>query len=263
MSRYFSGSTSNYALNGLYGPVDIVADDAVFTFAGWFMLETKPTVYLNEMMLFKIANGGGVDGYQIRVDDAGNNFLNPAKRATGNFITYNLPVELSTNRWYHAAWRMNGNSGQEVFLDGAHITTEGSNPGGTVSNIQTLIIGALKQNSVIIDPYKGWLGEFGFYRILLSNGEIQALFGGVRPDRMRRQGEMFHYFPLDERNASTAVLDKIGGFDCTINGTVEVSQRHPPIIDPFIRVLAAAPAVVAGVSPAFLPPTRRQPLMRF
>ena len=125
-----------------------------------------------------------------------------------------------TGVWYHIVGTYDGTT-MRVYLNGVEEGTL-----ATTGNIQTsttpLRIGSGSPESN--GPLDGDMGHCAIWDTDLTADEIATLAQGVSPLKIRRDGNLLFYAPI---NGQSPEPDIVGGFDLTLEGTPTVSEEPP------------------------------------
>ena len=144
--------------------------------------------------------------------------------STGVFVEYFKAKTLTANQRYSIIWTVDWSTNPDVvelYIDGAAQTPtlSGSNNGTpNVPATQVTALGSFQGGS---EYYSGEIAEAAVWNVVLSAGEINALFKGFAPRLIRPQSLIFH---------PRMIRDNIDLKGLAITATGTTTTAHPRVI---------------------------------
>lgn len=211
MSRKGDGTASNY----LSPLTSVFEDHSDVTIGIWYNLDDNTT----NKTLLKIENGGA-DMDIVSFNDS------VQARMGSNVSLSQLPI---IGNWHLLMGRSNA-GGNRVWLSGKGDAFN-AGTGNTLAsaNFSRLDIGSRNGSS---DGVAGFYEHAFMFLRSLSDGEFNALFGGVNPFDIDSMGR-FCYYPLTTPSLAN-VWQPIQGTAgiATLNGTLPFTDVHAPVRPP-------------------------------
>lgn len=152
--------------------------------SAWFNV----SVFQTAMRIFGYGGVGANAIFSLETRDIGGGVWRLAftyrDDAGANLAIFRGSTTLSTSTWYHAIWSGNGSS-YTLYLNGVAETLtsiSGSNHGKWINTVTATsgqtTVGALTNNSTIMNLWRGSLDEVGIWSSPLDSTEISQLYNG-------------------------------------------------------------------------------------
>lgn len=247
MAHHFDRANAEYIEGAISGSVPT---GPPLTFGAWFRADDATqrhtigglTLDLNEYIELRARGDSGGDPLQFRIvaSSAGTNV------STGNGFT--------ANEWYLAVARYIAFNDYEVYLiQPDTMDSDVSNKGtGSTSrssnNFDTIAVG--RRPEVSGNEMDGDIGEFFVFDVDIGEEYVRLLGLGLSPlDVLEYRGNLTYYKTLQFDDIEYPNI----GPTWTKNGTIDVSDSHPPIVRR--RYFANPPGAAAGAGPQTVSPT--------
>ena len=228
MARDFVAASSQYLANA-NAPVAA----APLTMACWF----NPDALGSGHAVVDIADtGAGNHNFSLYLDGSGvwsANTVAALTRGGGSFSAASATTPYSAGSWQHAAAVFASSTDRSAYYNGGNKGTNATSV--TPSGLNSVAVGRLNDSSPA-GYMDGLLAEIAIWNVGLTDAEIAGLATGLSPIFIRPANLVF-YPPIMGR--ASPEIDRIGGFDLTVNGAAQFA--HPRIYYPQQPIIMPPP----------------------
>lgn len=196
-----------------------------FAISLWF----NPSALNADMVLASIADNSSENDFHALLfkGSLGTNFVH-AISDDAEAISVGGLTTLDT--WYHILGIWNSSSDRKIYLNG---TNEGSDATAkTIVGLNTLTIGRLGKLTPN-NPTQGRVAHFALWNlstVFTAEERTQLGIVGISPLLIRAE-ELISYTPMPGVGTDP-IVDVVGGFHLTQNGSLTNGEDNPPVIEP-------------------------------